>query len=87
MDLRSYTVKGFSRLVKENLKTIQDLMRDCSHLSNTDKPLQYIMENVQKANIKDSNKTIVTDFIYANLFNKPPHRFYNGRGYVIELRG
>lgn len=86
MDLRKYTVKDFAEVINENAEIIQDLMRNNDHLGYTDKPYYYTVVAVQNSTVKESNREIIAKYIYTNLFNRPEHRFYNGRGYGIELR-
>ena len=86
MDLRKYTVKDFAEAINEDATTIQTLMRDNDHLGYTDKPYYHTVVAVQNSTVKDTNKEVVAKFIYTNLFNRPEHRFYNGRGKGIELR-
>ena len=87
MDLRNYTINEIAEMIDENAETIKDLMRENSHLGYTDKPYYYTVMAVQNSTIKEANAEIVAKYIYTNLFNRPEHRFYNGRGYGIELRG
>ena len=37
------------------------------------------------SNIKTENKSVVIDYIYANLYNRPAHRTYSTRGYSVTL--
>ena len=87
MDLRDYTTNEMAEMIGENAETIKDLMRENSHLGFTDKPYYHTVMAVQNSTIKEANAEIVAKYIYTNLFNRPEHRFYNGRGYGIELRG
>lgn len=87
LDLRKLTTKEFAELINEDFDTIYKLMKDCSHLGYTDKPYAHIVENVQRANLVNNTQEIVAKFIYTGICNRPEHRFYNGRGYGIELRG
>ena len=87
LDLRNYTVKEFAETIGENVETIKELMKENSHLGNTDKPYYHTVVAVQNSTIKESNKEIVAKFIYTNLFNRPEHRFYDTKGYTVELRG
>lgn len=86
MDLRQYTVREFAEVINEDSNTINKLMRDNNHLGYTNNPYYHAVVAVQNSTIKESNKEIVAKFIYTNLFNRPEHRFYNGRGYGIELK-
>lgn len=86
MDLRKYTVKEFAKAINENANTIADLMRNNNHLSYVNEPFEGAVRAVANANIREENKEVVTKFIYTNLFNRPEHRFYNGRGYGLEIR-
>ena len=86
MDLRNYTVKEFAQLINEEENTVRELMRNNDHLGYTNKPYEYTVKAVQSSTIKESNKEIVAKFMYTNLFNRPEHRFYNGRDYALELR-
>ena len=85
LDLRKYTTNEFAELIKEDVDTIRDLMRNNDHLGYTDKPYYHTVMAVQNSTVKDSNKEIVAKFIYTNLFNKPEHRFYDTKGYSITL--
>ena len=87
MDLRNYTVRGFAEIINEDATILQELMRNNSHLGYTDKPYYHTVMAVQKSAIKEANREIVAKYIYTNLFNRPEHRFYNGRGYGVDLRG
>ena len=87
MDLRKYTVKEFANAINENVTVITNLMRNNSHLGYTNKPYENAVLAVQNSEVKDSNKEIVAKFLYTNICNRAEHRFYNGRGYGIELRG
>lgn len=82
MDLRQYTTKEFAEVIGEDVEVIKELMRNNDHLGYTDKPYYNTIMAVQQSSIKDNNKEIVAKFIYTNLFNRPEHRFYNGRGYT-----
>ena len=86
MDLRKYTVREFAQAINEDATTIQTLMNNNDHLGYTDKPYYHTVVAVQNSTVKDNNKEVVAKFIYTNLFNRPEHRFYNGRGKGIELR-
>ena len=86
MDLRQYTTKEFAEAINENVETIQDLIRNNSHLGYTNKPYYNTVIAVQNSTVKESNKEIVAKFIYTNLFNRPEHRFYDTKGYTITLR-
>ena len=86
MDLTKYTVKDFAQAINEDATTIQTLMRDNDHLGYTNQPYYYTVVAVQNSTVKDTNKEVVAKYIYTNLFNRPEHRFYNGRGKGIELR-
>ena len=86
MDLRKYTVREFAQAINEDATTIQTLMNNNDHLGYTDKPYYHTVVAVQNSTVKDTNKEVVAKFIYTNLFNRPEHRFYNGRGKGIELR-
>ena len=87
MDLRQYTVKDFAEAINEDATLIQDLMRENSHLGYTNKPYYHTVIAVQNSAVKETNREIVAKYIYTNLFNRPEHRFYNGRGWGVELRG
>ena len=87
IDLRKYDCKEFAELIGDDVETIKQLMRDNSHLGYTNKPYYYCVRAVQNSTIKDSNKEIVAKFLYTNLFNRPEHRFYNGRGWGPDVRG
>lgn len=87
MDLRNYTVAEFAEAINESAEVIRNLMRNNDHLGYTNNPYYHTVQAVLNSIIKDSNKEIVAKFMYTNLFNRPEHRFYNGRGYGIELRG
>lgn len=86
MDLRQYTTKEFAKVINEDVNVIMELMRNNRHLSYSNKPYNNVMQVVQNSTIKESNKTIVTKFIYTNLFNRPEHRFYDTKGYTITLK-
>lgn len=86
LDLRKLTTKEFSQIVEIDFETMSDLMRDCSHLGYTNTPYAHIMKKVSNANIKEIAMEIVAKFIYTSVCNRPEHRFYNGRGYALELR-
>ena len=86
IDLRDYTVKEFAEMIDEEVETIKDLMKNNDHLGYTDKPYYHLVNAVQKSTVKDNNKEIVAKFIYTNLFNRPEHRFYNGRGWGPTMR-
>ena len=87
LDLRKYTTTEFAKVIDENVETIKELMRNNNHLGYTDKPYYHTVMAVQNSTIKDCNKEIVAKFIYTNLFNRPEHRFYNGRGYGPNTKG
>ena len=84
-DLRNYTVKEFAEIINEKAETITSLMR--ANVSYTNKPFESITETVKNSNVAEENKGIVADFIYANIFNRPVHRFYDTKGYSVTLRG
>ena len=86
MDLRQYTIKEFAEVIDEDVEVIRELMKNNDHLGYTNKPYYHTVIAVQNSTIKDSNKEIVAKFIYTNLFNRPEHRFYDRKGYSIELR-
>ena len=86
MDLTKYTVKEFAKAINENANTIADLMRNNNHLGYVNKPYEGAVRAVANANLKEENKEVVAKFICTNLFNRPEHRFYNGRGYGLEIR-
>ena len=86
MDLRNYTTTEFATLINEDLNTIQNLVKECSHLGYTNNPYYNIMMNVQKVNVKNSNVEIIAKFIYTTICNNPQHRFYSKKGYSITLR-
>ena len=86
MDLRQYTTKEFAEIINENVEVIKDLIKNNNHLGYTDKPYYHIAIAVQNSAIKDSNKEVVTKFIYTSLSNRPEHRFYDTKGYSITLR-
>ena len=86
MDLTKYTVAEFAKEINEDVNTIAELMRNNNHLSYVNKPFEDVIRIVANANLKEENKEVVAKFIYTNLFNRPEHRFYNGRGYGLELR-
>ena len=87
LDLRNNTTKELAEAIGENVEIITDLMKNNSHLGYTNKPYYHTVIAVQKSEIKDNNKEIVAKFIYTNLFNRPEHRFYDTKGYTVELRG
>lgn len=86
LDLRKYDSKEFAELIDDDVETIRELMRNNDHLGYTDKPYYHTVIAVQNSAIKDSNKEIVAKYLYTNLFNRPEHRFYNGRGNGLSLR-
>lgn len=87
MDLTKYTVKDFAEVINENYETIRELMRNNSHLGYTNKPYYNTVMAVENSTVRESNREVVAKYIYTNLFNRPEHRFYNGRGWGVELRG
>ena len=86
MDLTKYTVVEFAKAINEDANTIADLMRNNNHLGYVNNPFEGAVRAVANVNLKEENKEVVAKFIYTNLFNRPEHRFYNGRGYGLELR-
>ena len=86
MDLTKYTVAEFAKEINEDVNIIADLMRNNNHLSYVNNPFEGAVQAVANTNLKEENKEVVAKFIYTNLFNRPEHRFYNGRGYGLELR-
>lgn len=86
IDLRNLTTQEFAEMIGEDYRVVREIIRDYSHLSYASNPYYNVVTAVQKTVIKESNKEIVAKFVYTSLFNRPEHRFYNGRGYGIELR-
>lgn len=84
MDLTKYTVREFAQAINEDATTIQTLMNNNKHLSYTNKPYNNVVIAVNNSTVKDTNKEVVAKFVYTNLFNRPDHRFYKGKG--NELR-
>lgn len=87
IDLRKFTTKEFAEMVNVNLDAIRDLMRNCLHLGYTNTPYENIVKEVQKTNLAESKHEVVADFLYTSIYNNSEHRFYNGRGWGITLRG
>lgn len=85
IDLRKLTTKEFAEMIGEDYETVRELLRKYDYLGYTDKPYYHTVVAVQNSTVKDSNKEIVAKFIYTNLFNRPEHRFYNGRGYGVTF--
>lgn len=86
LDLRKLTTEELAKAISEDVSTIQNLMRNNSHLGYTSKPYYNTVVAVQNSSIKESNREIVAKFIYTNLFNRYEHRFYDTKGYSITLR-
>jgi hypothetical protein len=86
MDLRQYTTEKFAEAINEDAEVIIELMRNNSHLGYTDKPYYNTLMAVERSSIKDSNKEVITKFIYTSLTNRPEHRFYDTKGYSVTLR-
>jgi hypothetical protein len=70
MDFRNYDFKEFSNEINENYNTISDLAYACRSMSYTNKPFENVTARVNKSNIKDENKEVVSKFIYFNLYNR-----------------
>ena len=87
IDLRNLTTQEFAEMIGEDYGVIREIIRDYSHLAYTNNPYYNVVTAVQKTVIKGSNKEIVAKFVYTSLCNRPEHRFYNDRGYGIELIG
>lgn len=85
-ELRNYTVKEFSAKVNENTNTIQELVKNAAPISYTNDPVGNLEKLVNLANVKDSNKQIIVDFLYTTLYNRPLKPFRNGRGFGLEIR-
>ena len=82
MDLRQLTTKEFAEVIGEDVEVIKELMKNNDHLGYTNNTYYHTVMAVQNSSIKESNREIVAKFMYTNLFNRPEHRFYNGRGYA-----
>lgn len=87
IDLRNLTTKEFAEMIDVEYVIVFDLMGECSHMSYVNNPYASIIARVQKENIPNDKKEIVANFIYTNICNRYEHRFYNGRGWGITLRG
>ena len=70
INFRNYDYKEFSNEINENYETIIELASACRSMSYTHKPLENVTARVNKSNIKDENKELVTKFIYFNLYNR-----------------
>ena len=70
MNLKNYTVKEFANEINENVDTMMELMQKSRTISYTNKPLENVVKMVNKSNIKEANKDIVTKFVYFNLYNR-----------------
>ena len=81
MNLRNYTVKEFATMINENEETISEMLLNNRHLSYVTNPYEGVQQVVEKSTIKEENKTIVCNYIYANLYNSYEHRFYDKKGY------
>ena len=82
IDLRNYTTKEFAEMIGEDANVIRELMKNNDHLGYTNNPYYHTVMAVQNSTISEKNHEIVAKFMYTNLFNRPEHRFYNGRGYT-----